>query len=61
MLKPQINTDIVFNKALDIVENRELYTDFLQQNFGPEWQRADVGDVQRKLVENITKYAEQSG
>jgi hypothetical protein len=56
MMKPVLNVDTVFNNALDIVENRELYTDFLKKNFGSEWKNVDIGEVQKKLVENFSKY-----
>ncbi len=55
MQSAKISIDMSVNQALDIVDNRMLYTDFLQRNFGPEWNTVDVAEVQKKLVEAAAK------
>jgi hypothetical protein len=55
MTKANVSLDAVFNNALDIVENRELYSDFLQKNFGSDWENVDIAEVQQKLLRKLKK------
>jgi hypothetical protein len=50
----------VFNHALDIVDNREIYTDFLKANFGEKWTNVDVAEVHLKLAQIFRKYQKDS-
>ena len=50
----------VFNHALDIVDNREIYTGFLKANFGDNWSKVDVAEVQQKLTQIFRKYQKAS-
>jgi hypothetical protein len=51
----------MFNHALDIVDNREIYTGFLKANFGDKWTNVDVAEVQQKLTQIFRKYQQASG
>ncbi len=57
MMKTPVSTDTLFNSAMDIVDNRDMYTGFLKKNFGNDWNSVDIGEVHRKLLENMQKYA----
>lgn len=51
----------MFNHALDIVDNREIYAGFLKESFGEKWAMVDVAEVQQKLTQIFRKYQKASG